>query len=582
MEIKSDIILKVIVLCIAVTAPMYAQHDWTGGSWESKDYGYYRVYNNSWGGGDATMWSNSQHSWGVKVSNNNRYVPGGYFEIFRGCHYSNCTGKDPDLPICLGDIYSLTGHWTMKPVQTGKFGAIYDIYAWQTAAKVGKSPKKGWWNLLVYQNWYDNTGWMCTASDWGRNAHYAGDFEIKGETWHVVYAKDKSEGSFTEGPTTVFFCDVPRTDKITDLKAIIKLCIDQGWVDENWYLGGIEIGWEIYIATKNINYETTHCEVNINTPSDSLAPTVPGNLQFHNVGIGRVDLSWTESTDEGGSGLAGYQIYNEDTEFLTVGDTTSATIVGLSGGTPYTFKVRACDNAGNNSGFSNTVTFTTEVDNQNPTDPSNLQTSNITGTSLTLSWNASSDNDIVDHYEVFLDDSLKGITEDTSYTFTGLSQTTTYSLGVKAYDASGNGSNKVSIEATTEEVVTSIENFGYVDNLDLDGLDGGTGWLDPWHLDTDAPGRTKGTGCIKNQALYVETSTDDWEGIRWLRSFRDPAVDIAGKVYYYSLYIHAIDQTIGWERWLGCKALSSSAWCLFAAGKLGCYSNRDEWSGYSG
>lgn len=97
-----------------------------------------------------------------------------------------------------------------------------------------------------------------------------------------------------------------------------------------------------------------------------------------------------------------------------------------------------------------TVSFgETTSDTEAPTAPSNLSTSNLTETSVDLSWTASTDNVGVTGYNVYLNDVLKGTVTSTAVSFTGLSSGTTYKLGVEALDEAGNISARSSISVTT-------------------------------------------------------------------------------------------------------------------------------------
>ncbi len=88
-----------------------------------------------------------------------------------------------------------------------------------------------------------------------------------------------------------------------------------------------------------------------------------------------------------------------------------------------------------------TVTFTDAVvDTEAPTIPTALAASNITTTSVTISWNASTDNVAVTEYEVYQDGSLIGNPTSTSYSVSGLSSFNQYAFTVKAKDAAGNTS----------------------------------------------------------------------------------------------------------------------------------------------
>ncbi|MDC8001689.1 M4 family metallopeptidase [Aequorivita todarodis] len=89
---------------------------------------------------------------------------------------------------------------------------------------------------------------------------------------------------------------------------------------------------------------------------DTQPPTAPSNLVASNVAQTTLSLSWNASTDN--VGVTGYDVFQGSTNLGSVTG-TSANITGLSPATAYSFKVRAHDAAGNNSGFSNTVNVTT-------------------------------------------------------------------------------------------------------------------------------------------------------------------------------------------------------------------------------
>ena len=107
-----------------------------------------------------------------------------------------------------------------------------------------------------------------------------------------------------------------------------------------------------------------------------------------------------------------------------------------------------------------TVTFTDAVmDTEAPTAPSSIAASNITTSSLTLSWNASSDNVGVTEYEVYQDGSYMGSSSTTSYDVSELASSSTYTFAVRAKDAAGNTSAlSNSINVTTSALVISYCN----------------------------------------------------------------------------------------------------------------------------
>lgn len=90
-------------------------------------------------------------------------------------------------------------------------------------------------------------------------------------------------------------------------------------------------------------------------------------------------------------------------------------------------------------------------DTEAPTTPTNLAVSNVMGTSVTLSWSASTDNTAVTAYEIFVDDALNAITSDVTFNVGGLTPATFYTFKVRAKDAAGNTSAfSNSVDATTK------------------------------------------------------------------------------------------------------------------------------------
>jgi len=91
-------------------------------------------------------------------------------------------------------------------------------------------------------------------------------------------------------------------------------------------------------------------------------------------------------------------------------------------------------------------------DTQAPTSPTNLASSNITTSSFTLAWTASTDNVGVTGYDVYQNGvkiNPSNITT-TSYNVTGLNANTAYTYHVKAKDAAGNQSaNSSTLNVTT-------------------------------------------------------------------------------------------------------------------------------------
>ncbi|GAA1014086.1 hypothetical protein Aple_042280 [Acrocarpospora pleiomorpha] len=186
-------------------------------------------------------------------------------------------------------------------------------------------------------------------------------------------------------------------------------------------------------------------------PTDTTPPSTPGTPTASGVTATSATLTWAASTDQGGSGLAGYNIYREQgTTDPQLGQSTtnSTTLTGLTANTQYQVYVRARDGAGNLSGNSALVTFTTATtggDTSPPTAPAGLAAAGTASTSTNLTWTASTDDTGVSGYDILRAPGATGGTftqvgtsTTTSFGDTGLTANTTYRYQVRARDAAGN------------------------------------------------------------------------------------------------------------------------------------------------
>ncbi len=100
-------------------------------------------------------------------------------------------------------------------------------------------------------------------------------------------------------------------------------------------------------------------EVDPQPIGDTTAPTAPSGLSETSTTATSTDLSWSAATDN--IGVKNYSVYKDDDALAT---TTALThmVSGLTPNTSYVFKVKARDAAGNESGFSNTITVKTDDD----------------------------------------------------------------------------------------------------------------------------------------------------------------------------------------------------------------------------
>jgi chitodextrinase len=194
----------------------------------------------------------------------------------------------------------------------------------------------------------------------------------------------------------------------------------------------------------NKSYQSNPVTFTVGNPAaaDTQAPTAPSNLSSSNIATTSFTTSWTASTDN--VGVKSYDIFSNGS-FVANTTNLSYNFTNQTPSTTYSITIKAKDAAGNSSVASSALNVKTldvvnTTDTQTPTAPSNLSSSNITTTSFTTSWTASTDNVGVKSYDIFSNGSFVANTTNLSYNFTNQTPNTTYSITIKAKDAAGNTS----------------------------------------------------------------------------------------------------------------------------------------------
>ncbi len=185
-------------------------------------------------------------------------------------------------------------------------------------------------------------------------------------------------------------------------------------------------------------------------------PQAPTALSATANGSSEIDLSWTDnSNDEDGFKIERHDGDGNFAEIAQVGaGDTSYNDAGLSGGTTYSYRVRAFNNAGNSS-YSNEAAATTEPVTAPPADPDNLAATANSSAEIDLSWNDNSNDETgfkIERHDGdgnFAEIAQVG-TGVTSYDDTGLNSGTTYTYRVRAFNGAGNSGYSNETSATTD------------------------------------------------------------------------------------------------------------------------------------
>jgi parallel beta-helix repeat protein len=189
---------------------------------------------------------------------------------------------------------------------------------------------------------------------------------------------------------------------------------------------------------------------------DTQAPSVPTALAANASSQTQVNLTWAASTDN--VGVAGYTIYRNGAQLAVV--TSPAYSDGsASPSTTYSYMVDAFDWANNHSAQTSPVSATTLApDTQAPAVPTGLATPGASANSVSLTWNASTDNVGVAGYTVYRNGAAAGTSGTTSFTDTGLTSSTSYAYTVDAFDGGGNHS----AQSTAVSATTGFQPIAYV------------------------------------------------------------------------------------------------------------------------
>jgi chitodextrinase len=186
---------------------------------------------------------------------------------------------------------------------------------------------------------------------------------------------------------------------------------------------------------------------------DRTPPTTPANLRITATTATSVSLAWDKSTDN--SGNFWYCVRTNGAGCIRVNPPrTTLTRSGLWPDQTLNFTVYAVDIAGNRSGTSNTVTFTTPPDTTPPSPPSTLAVTSLSPTRLSLAWPAPIDNVSQVWTTLFVNGSPYFIDQlgPPNATVGNLTPATTYTFQATVRDAFGNVAEGDVLTVTTPAV----------------------------------------------------------------------------------------------------------------------------------
>jgi chitodextrinase len=192
-------------------------------------------------------------------------------------------------------------------------------------------------------------------------------------------------------------------------------------------------------------------------PSDRTPPTTPTNLRITASTATSISLAWNASTDNSTNWWYCVQVGGQGCYRVNPPQTTF-THPTLWPDRTTTWSVVALDAAGNRSGSSNTVTYTTPPDTTPPSPAPELTVTAVYPTRISVAWTESKDNVTQVFYTLFKDGSPYGadLIGYRAATVLDLSPSTTYEFVIEARDQFGNTVRGSVVSVTTPAVTDTV------------------------------------------------------------------------------------------------------------------------------
>jgi chitodextrinase len=252
---------------------------------------------------------------------------------------------------------SATANWTAATDNVGVSGYDYRLNAGSWVA-IGNVLTRNLTNLVSVTNYTfevrarDATGNLSSVR--------SGNFTTLDSVAPTV-PTNPSAASSSSTTATVSWTASTDNVAVTQYKVFrngsqIGTSTSTGYTD-NTVSGSTAYSYRISARDAANNESAQSTAANVTTP-DTIAPTTPTGLSATAASPTRINLSWSASSDSGGSGLAGYRVYRGGSQIGT-STTTSYSDTPLSSSTNYSYTVAAYDNATNVSTQSTSANATT-------------------------------------------------------------------------------------------------------------------------------------------------------------------------------------------------------------------------------
>lgn len=212
------------------------------------DGGTYDIEDNTWTGTACLQTDEGDDFTVSSASISSTGSPGGYPEIWSGCHIGSCTvgdGQAGQLPIQVSDLGDMTSSWTTTLPTTGTYNAQYNVWFNTTATPTGQ-PNGGLIEISPGENGLTHGTSVAT---------------IDGTSWYVSQFTETANG--VTFPVVVYQ-RVTQTTSLSnlDLRNFTRDAVVRGVVSPSSYLTSVEAGYAIWQGSGSPGLSTSSFSVN--------------------------------------------------------------------------------------------------------------------------------------------------------------------------------------------------------------------------------------------------------------------------------------------------------------------------------